>query len=102
MVNWEAFRQMLLDETSATNVYFEPPPDTQMSYPCIVFAFTGRKPVYANNSQYIERDVYEVKVIFLDPSSTISKEVSRIPYARFDRPYKADGLYHDVYELYFN
>ena len=80
-------------------VYFDPPKDLKMEYPCIKFSLDNRSSVYANNKRYINGESYVITFITNNVRTAISvcEKLEEIPYMDFDRPYIADGLHHYVY-----
>lgn len=94
--------QTLLTSLLGTpNVYFQPPSNLQMKYPCIVYKRDQAQTEFANNSPYKNTKRYSVTVIDKDPDSDIPDRVARLPMCTFNRFYTADDLNHDVYNLYF-
>jgi len=87
--------------TNSKHVYFQPPPDLQMSYPCIVYNRDDIRTAYADNIPYKRKKRYQVTVIDPDPDSDIPDKVAELPLCSFDRHFTADNLNHDVYNLYF-
>lgn len=83
------------------NVYFQPPPTLQMTYPCIVYKRDDEAVNRANNKLYKRMQGYQVTVIDPDPDSLIPAQVGELPYCSFDRFFAADNLNHDVYNLFF-
>lgn len=83
------------------NVYFQPPEEEKMNYPCIVYSKISEKPIYADNGIYTNRDRYLLTIIDRSPDSQIPKRVAKLPLCRFERQYKAKNLNHIVYNLYF-
>lgn len=83
------------------NVYFQPPPSVQMSYPAIVFSRKSIDNTFANNSVYKQDNAYDVTVIDKNPDSEFVVKVSQLPKCRFDRHYTKDNLNHDVFTLYY-
>lgn len=83
------------------NVYFQPPPSIQMSYPCIVYRRSRIETEHANNKPYSHRKRYTITVIDKDPDSLLPDLVSDIPTASFDAHYAVDNLNHDVFTIYF-
>lgn len=83
------------------NVYFQPPANILLSYPCIIykrdFAATG----FADNSPYKYLKRYQVIVIDKDPDSNIPDRVAGLPMCLFNRFYTSDNLNHDVFNLFF-
>lgn len=82
-------------------VYFQPPAGYKMEYPCIVYNRDYVKIQYADNSPYASKKRYLVTIIDRDPDSAIPDLVAALPYALFNRFFVADGLNHDVYNIYF-
>lgn len=84
------------------NVYYQGPPKGQMVYPCIMYSLEGKKTVNADNQKYIVHNQYDVKVISRNPDEPLVDTVlEHFENISFDRPYKADSLYHYVYTLYY-
>ena len=83
------------------NVYYNPPESKKMEYDAIRY---NRKDIlsrYANDAAYSLLDCYEITVIARDPDHPVIKELLRLPYCSYDRPYISDNLYHDVLTLYY-
>jgi hypothetical protein len=85
----------------STNVYFQPPPSLAMVYPCIVYKRDLSKTEFADNAPYSHTLRYQVTVIDRDPDSFIPTKVAALPMCLFNRFYTADGLNHDVFNLFF-
>lgn len=83
------------------NVYFQPPPSVQMSYPAIVYSRINIKNQYANNAVYNQRVAYQLIVIDKNPDSEIVRKVSMLPLCAFNKAYKSDNLNHDVFTIYY-
>ena len=94
--------QGLLEELlESRNVYYKPPESIKMQYPAIRYSKKKIQSVYANNSKYLMRDCYELIVISRSPDHPVIKKLLALPYCRYDRPYVADKLYHDVLTIYY-
>lgn len=83
------------------NVYFQAPENVKMNYPCIIYSRDDAEFRHANNELYDQYKRYEIMVIDRDPDSDIPDKVASLPMCSFNRHYKADGLNHDVYQLFF-
>jgi hypothetical protein len=83
------------------NVYFQPKENVALEYPCIVYSRDFRNTKYADNRPYNSAKRYAVTVIDRDPDSEIPDKVAELPMSAFNRFYTADGLNHDVYEVFF-
>lgn len=92
--------QALLKEI-VDNVYFQPPPNVRLVYPCIVYARDNADVSYADNSPYRRTKSYTVTVIDRNPDSDIPEKVSELPLSSFNRFFTSNDLNHDVYTLYF-
>jgi hypothetical protein len=94
--------QSLLETVlGSRNVYFQPPSNVQMQYPCIVYSRDDVSTQYADNHPYRNTKRYQVTVIDKDPDSNIPEEVAFLPLCSFDRFFTADNLNHDVFTLFF-
>jgi hypothetical protein len=85
----------------STNVYFQPPNNKEMLYPCIVYHRDTASTQFANNSPYRYDHRYQVTVIDPDPDSPIPDKVAHLPKTQHNRFFTADNLNHDVFILYF-
>lgn len=93
--------QSLLESIlGSRNVYFQPP--TKMVYPCIMYeranAFTDK----ADNINYQTAMRYTLTLIGkVADNQELVEQIMSIPYCTYERSYKADNLYHDVFNLYW-
>lgn len=92
--------QALLEEL-APNVYFQPPANVQLVYPCIIYKRDFAQATFADNAMYRNTKRYMVTVIDRDPDSPIPDKVAALPMCIFNRFYTADNLNHDVFNLFF-
>ena len=83
------------------NVYYQPPESTKMSYPAIRYSKTNIEINRANDSNYISKICYEIIVMDTKPDNPALDKLLNLPYCTYNRYYKADGLNHDVFTLYF-
>jgi len=88
-------------ESYCPNVYFQPPANITMVYPCIVYRRNARWEAWSDNFLGLHMMRYEVTIIDRDPDSPIPGLVAALQYCRFDRHFTADDLNHDVYNLYW-
>ena len=83
------------------NVYFQPPENIKLVYPCIIYEPDDESRTHANNGIYSLKDEYQVTIIDRDPDSAIRQAVRMIPMSSFSRFYATEGLNHFIYTLYF-
>lgn len=88
-------------EAITPHVYFQPPSNIKLEYPCIVYALDSRKTEFADNKPYRGTKRYAVTIIDRDPDSHISDQVAELPMCTFNRYYPASDLNHHVFNLYF-
>lgn len=88
-------------ETFTENVYFQPPTNIQLKYPCIIYKRDFAETKFADDKPYNHTLRYAVTVIDPDPDSEIPGKVATMAMSLFNRFYTADELNHDVYNVYF-
>jgi hypothetical protein len=82
------------------NVYFQPPVNVQIQYPCIVYSRDRATSDFADDALYRYTKRYQVTFISRDPDSSIPDQVAALPMCVFNRFYTADNLNHDVFFLH--
>lgn len=92
---------ILTDLLGSDHVYFQPPPNVVMAYPCIVYRRDYEVTLFADDRPYKRKKRYLVTVIDRDPDSGIPDRIAELPLCVYDRFYTADDLNHDVYKLFF-
>lgn len=90
-----------LFETLTPNVYFQPPDNLQIQYPCIVYQRYIATTEFADNIPYKFNERYQVTVIDRDPDGTIRHEIERMPSCIKNRFYVVGNLNHDVFNMYY-
>lgn len=95
----QQFHDLLM--TITDNVYFQPTENTKMQYPCIIYSRDLVDTKFADNEPFGHTKRYMVTVIDRDPDSEIPDKVAELPMSTFNRFYAADGLNHDVYQVFF-
>ena len=93
--------QALLETLGASKVYFQEPSQDKMVYPCILYSKDDEAIVHADNKLHIRTIKYQVTVIDRNPDSEIPGRVAHLPLTSFSRLFVVDGLYHNIYDLYF-
>jgi hypothetical protein len=83
------------------HVYFQPPANVLMEYPCIVYKRDKARTRFAGNKPYRYVKGYQVTVIDQNPDSDIPDKVAALPMCRFDRHFAVKNLNHDVFSLFF-
>jgi hypothetical protein len=83
------------------HVYFQPPANVQMQYPCITYSRDRASTEFADNDPYRYSKRYQVTVIDRNPDSGIPDAVAKLPMCTHRRFFVAENLNHDVFDLYF-
>lgn len=91
----------LVDILGTKNVYYQPPENLKMDYPCIKYSIDNIESKYGNNKKYSMYNLYSIIVIDKKPDNEAIKKILELPYSYFDRHYVSNNLNHDVILLYF-
>ncbi len=90
-----------VDPSWADHVYFQPPSNIRLKYPCIIYNKSYGDTKYADNNPYIFNIRYQITVIDRDPDSQIPGLIAMLPMCSADRCYISDNLNHDVFNIYY-
>ena len=94
--------QAILQEIAGTaKVYFQPPSNVQMEYPCIVYRRDMIRTTFAGNLPYLWTKRYQVTVIDRNPDSEMPDKVLALPMCTHNRTFASENLNHDVFNLFF-
>jgi hypothetical protein len=88
-------------ETFTPNVYFQPPTNVVLKYPCIIYRRDFADTKFADDIVYDHKLRYAITVIDQNPDSEIPRKVATMPMSLFNRFFTVDNLNHDVYNVYF-
>jgi len=101
MAQRHELQTLLINILGTKDVYFQPPPNVLMNYPCIVYHRDYELVNHADDLVYKRRKRYLVTVIDRNPDSVVPDKISELPLCVYDRFFTADNLNHDVYKLFF-
>jgi len=82
-------------------VYFQPPSNLKLQYPCIIYERDSATSAFADNGPYRYTKRYTVTVIDRDPDSALPDKIAALPLATHTQFFAANDLNHDVFNLYF-
>lgn len=86
----------------SNNVYFQPPKNLQMHYPCFTVSLGSASQAMADNKTYTYTDRYTLTYISYDPDDEMRKRVvEKFSMCTFDRHFVNDTLQHYVFSLYY-
>lgn len=92
----------LVEVLGSRNVYFQAPENGKLHYPCIIYHTSIGRSFRADNMNYLFTDSYDVTVMDTDPDSQIPDRLLKaFPMIRKEKPYPADGIYHNPFVLYY-
>lgn len=84
------------------NVYFQPPSDIRMIYPCIVYNKSKPKVDRANNHIYNKSQEYKLIVMDFDPDGDIADRIIEyFTHSAIDSIFVVDRLHQTTITLYY-
>lgn len=95
------FQAILEALQTGIKVYFQPPEDTKMVYPCIRYELDAGSSKFANNVPYNYEQQYQVLLISRKPEPALFEKLVALPKSIHARSYVADNLNHSVFSIYF-
>jgi hypothetical protein len=88
--------------TFLPNVYFQPPSNIQMVYPCIVYNKTNKIRHFASDIIYLSQWEYNLTVIDRDPDSDVAERIEKhFNHCGISQSYTVDNLNHTILSLYY-
>lgn len=89
-------------KTFLPNVYFQPPSNIQMVYPCIVYNKTNRDSKFADNKNYLIKQGYSITVIDRNPDGNIADLIEEtFQYCTITQYFISENLNHTTLQLYY-
>lgn len=96
------FHTLLLTCVSGSQkVYFQQPEELAITPPCIIYERDAARTSFAGNFPYLFKQRYAVTIIDPNPDSAIIDKVAALPQCVWNRQFRANGLNHDVFVIYF-
>lgn len=83
------------------NVYFQPPANKKLTYPCIIYKLENVDVTFADNGAYRVMDEYSLTYITRDPDDIKIREFVLLRYCQMTNTSISDNLRHYYYRLYF-
>ena len=86
----------------AKNVYFQPPSNKELKYPCIIYKLMPGDTDFADNMPFIFKPQWQITLIDYVPNNPIRYQLAMsLPTIIFVNHFVSDELNHDVFQLYF-
>lgn len=92
---------ILVSLLGSNNVYFQPPSNVDINYPCVVYRRDFVDIKFADNNPYKNKTRYQITIIDRDPDNEMVDKVAALPLCSYDRFFTAENLNHDVYNIFF-
>lgn len=87
---------------NTNNIYYQPPENLKIKYPCVVYFKDSIDINRANDQSYLMKKRYELTIISEKVDCEyIDKILNYFSYSSFGQHYIADGLHHDTISLYY-
>jgi len=83
------------------HVYYQPPENLKMEYPCIRYSRNDITSNHADNIKYINKTRYELVIIDKHPDNAVIEKILELPLSSYDRHYITDNLNHDIITIYY-
>ena len=94
--------QKLCDILGSNNVYFQPPENLKLGYPCIIYNRQAPDTKYADDLNYFRTKRYQIIVVDKNPDSTIPDQIaSAFENVREENSYVSNNFYHTSLILYY-
>lgn len=95
--------------TLCENVYFQPPDNVDLTYPCIIYTLNRVNSTYADNIAYKTRREYNILYITKNPEpiyeltgeGMIETFLHTFDHIKHTNHYTKDNLYHDAFNLFY-
>lgn len=95
-------QQELEDILGSKNVYFQPPEDMKINFPCIIYFKSTVPTFYANNKLYRHVQGYTVTYVDKDPDAEKPFEILRyFQNCKIDSFYKSENLNHTKLTIFY-
>lgn len=96
-----ALQTKLEEILGSENVYYNPPSNKRMNYEAIRYTLNDIERRSADNLAYFRMHCYQITYIGYTLKDDIKEKLMDLPYASFERSYKADNLDHYIVNIYW-
>lgn len=95
------FHNLLESVLGSKNLYFQPPLNMKMQYPCIRYTYSKDETAQADNNNYIRHREYQVVYISRSLDLDMVDKLLELPMSSVARTWTADGLHHIALDIYY-
>lgn len=89
--------EAMLSAGEEPHLYYQPPENVKLVYPCIIYQLASFTSRYADNLPYHQYVHFDVTYITRSPKSYVPVELVKTMNFNFDRYFVADNLHHYAY-----
>ena len=82
-------------------MYYQPPENLKLKFPCIVYDLNRIQNQFADNIKYVRSLGFRVTYITRNPDDEAIVKINDLPFCSFDRTFVSDNLHHYEYTIYF-
>lgn len=103
MKTWEDLLEVLQGVLGKDGkVYYQPPENLKLTYPCIVFSRSNALIRHGDNRPYQVIKRYMVNLITKNADNDVYIDrLLELPMCRYDRQMIVNGLIHDYFEIFY-
>lgn len=83
------------------NVYFQPPSNNVIKYPCIIYSLKQMHSLKAADSNHVVMAGYDVVALDKNPDSDIIKKLMNFKYTNFNKQFVSNGVYNTNFTIYY-
>lgn len=87
--------------TFCENVYFQPPADKKLTFPCIIYKLDNLNVIFADNGAYRMMDEYSITYVTRDPDDKNIRAIATLPLCRLTGTASPENLHHNYYTIYY-
>lgn len=94
--------QIFREKLKVKHVYYQQPAPNMLQYPCVIYELDRRDTIHADDRVYRDMNRFTVTLIGKDvDNDALYDKMLEIPYCQSERRFVNDGLYHDVFTIYY-
>lgn len=102
MGNRLSLHNKLVELLGSSNVYYQPPSNVKLVYPCVLYNQNVGDSKKASNKLYTYKESYDITFIFRTSNDNIvNSMLTEFTYCSESRRYIAENLYHYTFTLYY-
>ena len=101
MNNRIELHNILVELLGNNHVYYQPPENLKMEYPCIRYSKSNITSRHADNIKYVNKNRYEIMIIDKHPDNAVIEKILELTLSSYDKHYTAVNLNTDVIRLYY-